>query len=71
MKTTVEVFVITTKTPTDGEKVAVWNESRKEWEMLCFNKHYDCWDDEDGDDYNRDIKPGDAWFSLPAAPDKL
>lgn len=71
MKTTVEVFVIATKTPADGEKVAVWNERCKEWEMLCYNKHYDCWDDEDGDDYNRDINPGDTWFSLPAAPDKL
>lgn len=37
-------------------------------EILSFNTHYQCWDDEDGDDYNCDIEKVTHWMPLPPAP---
>jgi len=46
----------------------VWNERRKEWATQVYNDHYKCWDDSEGDEYERDVNPDDIWFALPDNP---
>lgn len=46
------------------------NEVKTSYEVkiLCFNEFHQCWDGEDGDDYECDIKQVTHWMPLPVAP---
>lgn len=68
MKTEIEIFTLDEQEPNQDELVMVWKEKWKSWNQLVFNKEYDCWDTEDGDDYACDLGPKDFWFRLPADP---
>lgn len=35
-----------------------------EYRILCWNTHYECWDDEDGDDYICDKEAVEKWEYL-------
>lgn len=37
-------------------------------QILVFNHEHDCWDGEDGDDYDCDINDVYAWMPLPEKP---
>ena len=38
---------------------------RKGWhQILCWNAHYECWDDEEGDDYFCDKEQVEKWEYL-------
>lgn len=65
MKVEIEIFTLAEQEPRQDERVMVWNEKFKEWDPQVFNKECECWDQEDGDDYERDLQPTDHWFRLP------
>ena len=65
MKVEIEIFTLAEQEPKQYEHVMVWNERFKEWIPQVFNKECDCWDCEDGDDYERNLQPTDRWFRLP------
>ncbi len=48
----------------------VWDTKFKEVRILVFNHDHECWDDEDGDDYECDIERCSHWMPLPQGPDK-
>jgi hypothetical protein len=35
------------------------------WAAKVYNTHYNCWDTEDGDDYERGLRDNDVWMRLP------
>ena len=37
-------------------------------QILQFNHEHECWDDEDGDDYNCSIETVTHWMPLPSPP---
>ena len=39
--------------------------SHAQTEILLFNKYHNCWDNQDGDDYNCDIDKVTHWIYLP------
>lgn len=41
--------------PEDGEKVVVWDNRFDEARMLYYNGFHECWDNEEGDDYECDL----------------
>ena len=62
MKTAqLEIYTIKEKIPNDSERVLVWNKKFKQWNFQVYNDHYNCWDTEDGDDYDGDVKFDDIW----------
>ena len=65
MKVEIEIFTLAEQEPKQYERVMVWNEKFKQWIPQVFNKDYECWDEEDGDDYSRKIQLTDRWFRLP------
>ena len=65
MKVEIEIFTLAEQEPKQYERVMVWNERFKEWIPQVFNKECDCWDCEDGDDYECNLQPTDRWFRLP------
>mgnify|MGYP003318596218 FL=1 len=51
--------------PANGQRCLV---CYKPWEMviiLTYNEKFECWDDEEGDDYFCDFTEVDFWRSLP------
>lgn len=71
MKIEIEILALSEQKPEQDQRVMVWSEKFKEWRPQVFNKECECWDTEDGDDYERDFDENDMWFSLPNNPDKL
>ena len=71
MKATIDLYTLKDKEPEQYERVMVWNDRFGQWDLQCYNKDYDCWDTEDGDDYDRDLNPQDIWFSLPSNLNKI
>jgi len=71
MKVEIEIFTLAEQEPRQDERVMVWKEKWRGWCPQVFNKKCDCWDDEEGDDYDCDLDPQDLWFSLPKNPNKL
>lgn len=69
MKVEIEIFRLSEQEPNQDERVMVWKEKWKDWCPQCFNKEYDCWDTEDGDDYECDLNPDDLWFRMPKKPE--
>lgn len=61
---------ITKEHPEDGQRVLTWNEYYKECRIQVFNEEYECWDTEDGDDF--EYKLTDTiiryWMELPNNP---
>ena len=54
-------------------KKYIWNRRGVEGafyqtEILAFNNVHNCWDNEDGDDYNCDIETVTHWMPLPEPP---
>lgn len=49
--------------PNDGERVLV--SGKYEVTIRTFNKTYNCWDDESGDDYDCDLDEFNWWLPLP------
>ena len=39
-------------------------------EILVFNHEHECWDNEDGDDYNCDIEQVTHWMAFPKSPNQ-
>ena len=64
MKKEIEIFTLAEHEPEEFERVMVCRSGRKEWNPQVYNKHYECWDTEDGDDYGCDLNIEDKWFSL-------
>jgi len=54
--------------PKDNERVLVWDSGLKECTIRVFNKHYNCWDTEDGDDYDCELSSYEFWMRLPEEP---
>lgn len=65
MKIEIEIFTLAEQEPEPDERVMVWNGNYNEWDPQVFNKEYECWDTEDGDDYDFDLNENDRWFRLP------
>lgn len=65
MKTEIEIFTLAEKEPEPDERVMVMCKCWSEWHPQVFNKEYNCWDTEDGDDYDFDLDETDRWFRLP------
>ena len=70
---------IKNKHPNDGERVLTWDNYFNEQKINIFNETYQCWDTEDGDDfeYELDATLSDGqtliipfWMPLPKKPDK-
>lgn len=59
MKTEIEIFALSEQEPKQDQRVMVWKEKWKGWYPQVFNKECDCWDTEDGDDYERDFDEND------------
>lgn len=68
MKVEIEIFTLAEQEPNRDERVMVWQKYWKEWHPQVFNKACDCWDTDDGDDYDRDLAPDDLWFRPPKKP---
>jgi hypothetical protein len=54
--------------PKDHERVLVWDSEFNECAIRVFNKHYNCWDDEDADDYDCELSSYEFWMNLPEEP---
>lgn len=52
--------------PADSSRVIVWDNRFREARILVCNKHYECWDDEMGDDIecSWDIERIPAWCEI-------
>lgn len=51
--------------PHKCEKYLVCFKPYKTVMVLVYNERYECWDDEDGDDYYCDFDQVDYWCPLP------
>lgn len=65
MKIEVEIFRLSEKTPEQDEYVMVKEQGMGCWKPQVFNKICNCWDTEDGDDYERGLRDNDVWLRLP------
>jgi hypothetical protein len=54
--------------PKDHERVLVWNSFINKCTIRVFNKSYNCWDDEDADDYDCELSSYEFWMKLPEEP---
>ena len=57
--------------PKDGQRVLVWNELLDQANIQTWNENYQCWDTEDGDDYEHDIDDCPYWMELPEEPKRI
>lgn len=55
------------QTPNNGEQVLVWYYGYQ-YKLLIWNDVYNCWDDEEGDDYFCDRDKVEYWTHLPKEP---
>ena len=65
MKIEVDIFRISEKTPEQDEYVMVKRYCVNYWVPKVYNAYYNCWDTEDGDDYDSDVDENDIWMRLP------
>ena len=58
---------INVEQPQDNERVLTWNKRFGEARIQVFNKSCECWDKEDGDDfeYSLDTNIIQHWMHLP------
>lgn len=66
MKIEVDIFRIAEKYPEQDEYVLVKEQGTGCWKPQVFNKMCNCWDTEDGDDYDYDVDENDIWMRLPS-----
>jgi len=66
MEEVIKIFKLSECQPDDGERVVLFYEN--EWSIYCYNAEYNCWDSEDGDDFDHTTEPNDCWFRLPENP---
>lgn len=69
MKIEVDIFRIAEKVPDQDEYVIVKRYWVDHWTPKVYNAHYNCWDTEDGDDYDCDVDENDIWMRLPKSID--
>ena len=52
--------------PEDDERVLAKMKDRAgwDWTVRVWNEHYNCWDDEDGDDYECDREDVEVWMRI-------
>ena len=55
------------QTPNDGEQVLCWYYGHQ-YKLLIWNDTYNCWDNEDGDDYFCSQDKVEYWTYLPKKP---
>lgn len=62
---------ITVEQPRNEERVLTWNKRFEEARIQVFNKLCECWDEEDGDDYEYDLDTNiiQYWMPLPTKPE--
>lgn len=65
MKIEVEIFRISEKIPGQDEYVLVKRQEKGYWTPKVYNAYDNCWDTEDGDDYDIDVDENDIWLRLP------
>lgn len=66
-KTTNNTWIlINEELPNDSERVLVKLKDRGcwPWEVAVWNKHYECWDDSEGDDYMYDKDAVECWMRI-------
>lgn len=54
--------------PQDRQRVLVFNETCREATIQVYNDYDQCWDTEDGDDYEFDLSNGIYWSPIPDNP---
>lgn len=65
-----EWISVTDKLPELDDAFLCYDKYHRQIRVLCFNRHYTCWDDESGDDYYTDAIGGKVthWMPLPPEP---
>ena len=66
-KTTDNTWIsIKDELPNDSERVLVKLKDKGcwDWEVAVWNKHYECWDDSEGDDYMCDKDAVECWMRV-------
>ena len=56
--------------PEDGQRVLTWNNLFNEARIQVYDEYYQCWDTEDGDDYECHFEEAPYWMPLPENPEK-
>lgn len=51
--------------PEHDNPVLVKRKSCSYWEVACWNPHYECWDDAEGDFYWADKDDVEIWMEVP------
>lgn len=64
-KVEIEIFTLEERKPNQDERVMVWSEEFYEWRPQVYNAIEECWDTEDGDDFEKKLDKYDRWFYLP------
>lgn len=64
-KVEIEIFTLEERKPNHDERVMVWSEEFYEWRPQVYNAMEECWDTEDGDDFDKNLDKYDRWFCLP------
>jgi len=54
--------------PNGDKQCLVILKNNKYIQCNCWNEHYQCWDDADGDDYNFDKEAVLYWMEFPEPP---
>ena len=54
--------------PKDDQRVLTWNTLWNEVRIQTWNENYQCWDTNDGDDYEFDMDVCLYWMELPEEP---
>lgn len=49
--------------PDDGDLVLLYH--NRSMKLVVYNHMANCWDDEQGDDYYKDIEADDLWMAIP------
>ena len=57
--------------PKDDQRVLVWNDLHCQVTRQVWNNDYQCWDTEDGDDYEFDMENCPYWMELPEEPTQI
>lgn len=59
--------------PDDNQFCLVWDKYYGNPRILCWNEHYNCWDDEEGDDIEFSVEKNPNrvvyWMALPENPE--
>lgn len=56
--------------PNDGERVLIWNAVWNIVTIQTWNENYQCWDTDDGDDFEWETDLCKYWMELPSSPNE-